>query len=73
MQLRELITEWVCGDCYAEPCQCESLEEVALPFFRLLQRFDDIRDGLNWCAPTRKWIHRVQLVPFAQIHLQTHP
>lgn len=27
MQLRELITEWVCGDCYAEPCQCESLDE----------------------------------------------
>ena len=23
MQLRELITEWVCGDCYAEPCTCE--------------------------------------------------
>jgi hypothetical protein len=27
MQLRELITEWVCGDCYSEPCTCETLEE----------------------------------------------
>lgn len=27
MRITELITEWVCGDCYAEPCQCESLAE----------------------------------------------
>jgi len=33
MQLRELITEWVCGDCYAEPCQCESLEEGVTTIF----------------------------------------
>tara|TARA_R110000851_G_scaffold34858_1_gene92268 strand:+ start:3465 stop:3830 length:366 start_codon:yes stop_codon:yes gene_type:complete len=29
MKLRELITEWVCGDCSAEPCQCSSLDEGA--------------------------------------------
>lgn len=23
MHLRELLTEWVCGQCYAEPCTCE--------------------------------------------------
>lgn len=33
MQLRELITEWVCGDCYAEPCQCESIEEGVTTIF----------------------------------------
>lgn len=27
MRITELITEWVCGNCYAEPCQCESLAE----------------------------------------------
>ena len=29
MKLRELITEWVCGDCSAEPCQCSNLDEGA--------------------------------------------
>jgi len=27
MHLRELITEWVCGQCYSEPCSCETLQE----------------------------------------------
>jgi hypothetical protein len=27
MKLRELLTEWVCGDCYSEPCSCEELVE----------------------------------------------
>jgi len=33
MQLRELITEWVCGDCYAEPCTCEQLDEGVTTIF----------------------------------------
>ena len=33
MLLRELITEWVCGCCYAEPCQCKSLEEGVTTVF----------------------------------------
>lgn len=32
MQLRELLTEWVCGKCFAEPCQCELDEGVATIF-----------------------------------------
>tara|TARA_B100000780_G_C21090343_1_gene439416 strand:- start:1035 stop:1412 length:378 start_codon:yes stop_codon:yes gene_type:complete len=33
MLLRELtLDEWVCGNCYAEPCQC-SVDEGATPIF----------------------------------------
>ncbi len=32
MLLREMITEWVCGDCYAEPCTC-SVEEGVTTIF----------------------------------------
>lgn len=27
MLLRQLINEWVCGGCYADPCQCETIDE----------------------------------------------
>ena len=32
MLFREMITEWVCGDCYAEPCSC-SVEEGVTTIF----------------------------------------
>lgn len=32
MLLREMITEWVCGDCYSEPCSC-SVEEGVTTIF----------------------------------------
>lgn len=33
MKLRQLITEWVCGGCYAEPCNCETVEEGVTQIF----------------------------------------
>ncbi len=32
MFLREMISEWVCGGCYAEPCQCNVEEGVTTVF-----------------------------------------
>ena len=32
MLLREMISEWVCGSCYAEPCQCGVDEGVTTIF-----------------------------------------
>lgn len=32
MYLRELLSEWVCGKCYSEPCQCDIDEGVTTIF-----------------------------------------
>jgi len=33
MLLRDIITEWVCGGCYSDPCQCEVNESGARSVF----------------------------------------
>lgn len=33
MRLRQIITEWVCGKCNAEPCQCDSFNEGVTTVF----------------------------------------